>query len=138
MQSTVNKDPIVGINITPLVDVCLVLVIIFMVAAPMFTQPSLDVDLPKAHTDEGKETDNITITITADNKWALNETEMSPQRMPGPLQAKIEESRDKYIIIRADKETPYAYAIQALKMAKAAGGEVFAIATEQKTHQMQP
>ena len=56
--------PITGINITPLVDVCLVLVIIFMVTAPLFTQPTLPVDLPKARTAEGKETDNITVTVT--------------------------------------------------------------------------
>ena len=57
------RGPITGINITPLVDVCLVLVIIFMVTAPLMMQPTLPVELPKAKTREGKETDNITITI---------------------------------------------------------------------------
>ena len=57
-------------NLTPLVDVGLVLVIIFMVTAPLFEQPSLDVKLPKATTEEGKEQENVTVTITADGRMA--------------------------------------------------------------------
>ncbi len=48
-----DDAPITDINITPLVDVCLVLVIIFMVTAPMMSDPAIKVDLPKAHTREG-------------------------------------------------------------------------------------
>ena len=132
IQDTAAGEPITGINITPLVDVCLVLVIIFMVASPMFVQPNLPVTLPTAHTVEGKETDNITITITVDGRWALNEEEMDPDQMPPRLKKKIEASRDRYVIIRADRETPYAYALRALAMAKAAGGRDLSIATEQK------
>jgi len=45
-----SDEPITDINITPLVDVCLVLVIIFMVTAPLFSDPPIKVDLPSAHT----------------------------------------------------------------------------------------
>ena len=132
MAISSGNDPIVGINITPLVDVCLVLVIIFMVAAPMFVQSNLPVELPKAHTVEGKEGDNVTITITIDGKWALNEDEMDPSGMVPKLKAKLDETNDRAVIIRADRQAPYAYVLEALRMAKAAGGETYSIATEQK------
>ena len=131
-SSSDPSGPITGINITPLVDVCLVLVIIFMVTAPLMTQPSLPVELPKAKTKEGKETDNITITITKDGKWALNDAEMSRAQLEAMLPAKVEGSRDRYIVIRADKETRYSEALEAMRMARAAGAKHYAVGTEQK------
>ena len=127
-----QNSQITGINITPLVDVCLVLVIIFMVAAPLLMQSSLTVELPKAVTSEGKETDNITVTVTKDGKWALNEKEMDPRSLETSLTAKVAASRDRYVIVRLDKEARHAYALQALAMAKRAGALDFALATEQK------
>ncbi|MFH1618810.1 MAG: biopolymer transporter ExbD [bacterium] len=127
-----GQGQITGINITPLVDVCLVLVIIFMVAAPLLMQPSLSVELPKAFTEEGKGKDNITITITRDGRWALNEKEMNPAALEQNLSEKVAESRDRYVIVRADRETPHLYTLKALHMAKRAGARDFAIATEQK------
>lgn len=127
--------PINGINITPLVDVCLVLVIIFMVAAPLMMKPILPVDLPKAHTSEGKDTDNITITITKDHRWALNEEEMEPSAIQPLLIEKVEASRDRYVIIRADRDVKHAYVLKALRMARRAGAWDYAIATEQKTRE---
>jgi biopolymer transport protein ExbD len=132
ISSSGQGGPITGINITPLVDVCLVLVIIFMVTAPLFTQPTLPVNLPKARTAEGKETDNITVTVTKDNKWALNEQIMEPAALEASLMRKVAESRDGYVIIRADRETPYAYALEAMRMARQAGAKDYALATEQK------
>ena len=127
-----QNTQITGINITPLVDVCLVLVIIFMVAAPLLMQPSLTVELPKAVTSEGKETENITITITKEGKWALNEKEMDTRSLEAALTAKVAASHDRYVIVRLDKDSRHAYALEALVMAKKAGALDFAIATEQK------
>lgn len=122
---------ITGINITPLVDVCLVLVIIFMVTAPLLEQPTLPVELPKAATQKGKDTDNVTLTVTKDGKWALNADELPPQALEAALARKVAESRDRYVIIRADRGAPYAYVLEGLRLARAAGARDFAIATEQ-------
>ena len=135
MSSGGQDGAITGINITPLVDVCLVLVIIFMVTAPLLTQPNLPVELPKARTAEGKDTDNITITITKDGKWALNADEMTRAQLEAALPGKVAASRDKYVIIRTDRSTRYAYALEALQLARRAGGRDYAIATEQKPRQ---
>ncbi|MFA6004273.1 MAG: biopolymer transporter ExbD, partial [Elusimicrobiota bacterium] len=56
-----DDDIVSGINVTPLVDVCLVLVIIFMVTAPLMSDPVIKVELPRATTKEGEERDKITI-----------------------------------------------------------------------------
>ena len=77
MQSGSQDGIVTGINVTPLVDVGLVLVIIFMVTAPLFEQPALNVNLPKASTKEGEEKENITVTITPDGKIAINEQEVT-------------------------------------------------------------
>lgn len=127
-----DQGAIYGINITPLVDVCLVLVIIFMVATPLMMQPNLPVELPKARTAEGKDKDNITISITKEGQWALNETPMTVDQVAQYLPEKVKASRERYIIIRADRAAPYAHALEALRLARQAGGRDFAIATEQK------
>ncbi len=132
ISSSSSGGPITGINITPLVDVCLVLVIIFMVTAPLLTQPNLPVELPKARTAEGKEKENITITITKEGRWALNEKEMEPAQLESQLPQRVAASRDKFVIIRADRGSSYAFTLEAMRMAKAAGAKDTAIATEQK------
>jgi biopolymer transport protein ExbD len=132
MSSGNSQGPITGINITPLVDVCLVLVIIFMVTAPLLTQPILPVELPKARTAAGKDKENITLTVTKDGRWALNEKELSLEALAPVLREKIASSRDRYVIIRADREASYRYVLDAMRLAREAGARDFSIATEQK------
>jgi biopolymer transport protein ExbD len=100
-----DDGPITDINVTPLVDVSLVLVIIFMVTAPLFSQPVMKVELPKAVTDEGKESENVTITINPDEKIAVNAKEVTKEEMKGEIKLAIQKSSDKVVIIRADKLT---------------------------------
>src|SRR3989338_6683042 len=99
-----QSEAIVGINVTPLVDVCLVLVIIFMVTTPLLMQPILPIELPKAHTQEGEEKQNITITISKEGKFALNADEMPDiETLKNALRAKLNLSLDRYVIVRADQ-----------------------------------
>lgn len=125
-------EPISDINVTPLVDVCLVLVIIFMVTAPLFSQPVMEVELPKAITDEGESAENITITIDQDEQIAVNAKQVTIEELKGELKAKILESSDKYVIIRADKLTNHGIVIKALDMAKQLGAKKLVFATEHK------
>ncbi len=73
MSSGDSDDGIFEINITPLVDVCLVLVIIFMVTAPMFSEPAIKVDLPTANTQEGEEKDKIILTLSKEGHYAVDQ-----------------------------------------------------------------
>lgn len=127
-----EKSPITGINVTPLVDVCLVLVIIFMVTAPLFMQPSLTVTLPKARTVEGEERENIAVTITADGRWAVNEQEAAPAQVPALLSERLRRSREKLVILKMDRQARHAWLVEAMGMAKSLGARSVTIATEQK------
>lgn len=125
-------DPITDINVTPLVDVSLVLVIIFMVTAPLFSQPIMEVTLPKAITDEGKEQQNVTITIDPDERIAVNAKEVTKDEMKAELKLKLAENPDKVVIIRADSLTNHGIVLWALDLAKELGANQLVFATEHK------
>ncbi|OGR43259.1 MAG: hypothetical protein A2X35_07950 [Elusimicrobia bacterium GWA2_61_42] len=129
-----NDDTMMtGINVAPLVDVCLVLVIIFMVTAPLLSDPAIKVNLPKAKTQEGEEKDKVTVTIAAGARYAVNEKVFTDQ--PAFLEGIdkiIKEGGARLVIIKADEEAPYGILTDAMQRAKEAGATGITIATEQK------
>jgi biopolymer transport protein ExbD len=126
-----DEGPIVNINITPLVDVCLVLVIIFMVTAPMFSEPALKVDLPTAHTREGEEKDKVTLTLSKDGQFAVDYEKFSDEKkMEERLRQKLAESQSKLVILRVDKDADYGPLTDLMAHAKDAGARSMTIATE--------
>lgn len=131
-KTSEEDDEIVGINITPLVDVCLVLVIIFMVTAPMMSDPVIKVQLPKAHTQEGEERDKVTITLSKDGEIAIDAkkfkdlTEMEPE-----LRARLGSSESKLVVLRADEAALHGPLTDLMAKAKDAGALSLTIATEQ-------
>jgi biopolymer transport protein ExbD len=128
-----DEAPITDINITPLVDVCLVLVIIFMVTAPMMSDPAIKVDLPKAHTQEGEERDKITLTLSKNGEYALDYEKFSdPKKLEETLREKLAESDSKLVILRADKDALHGQLTDLMARAKDAGALSMTIATEQQ------
>lgn len=133
IETTSDDDIVSGINVTPLVDVCLVLVIIFMVTAPLFSNPPLKVDLPKAHTQEGHEGDKITLTISKTGQLAVEEAIYpNAAAMSNDLKGRLAESDAKVVIIRADKDALNGWLIDAMAISKEAGARNITIATLQK------
>jgi biopolymer transport protein ExbD len=131
---TDNDDAIMsGINVAPLVDVCLVLVIIFMVTAPLLSEPPIKVNLPQAKTQEGEEKDKVVVTISAAGKYAVNEKVYTGQDafLAGVDQA-LKEGAARLVIIKADAEAPYGILTDTMQRAKEAGATGITIATEQK------
>ena len=127
-----NNTDITGIEITPLVGVALVLVMIFMVTAPMFEHPVMDVMLPKAITGKAEEKENVTLTISKDGFWAVNENEYNHEDISYYLSQKIEDSRDKFVIIRADQDALHKWLLKAMSICKDSGAKEVSIAVEQK------
>jgi len=128
-----DEAPITDINITPLVDVCLVLVIIFMVTAPMLSDPAIKVDLPKAHTQEGEEKDKITLTLGKDGDYALDYEKFSDaKKLEDALKVKLALSDSKLVILRADKDAMHGKLTDLMARAKDAGALSMTIATEQQ------
>jgi len=131
---TENDDTLMtGINVAPLVDVCLVLVIIFMVTAPLLSDPALKVNLPTAKTQEGEEKDKVTVTISAGSKYAVNEKLFTdePAFLEG-IDKILKEGSARMVIIKADEQAPYGILTDAMQRAKEAGATGITIATEQK------
>jgi biopolymer transport protein ExbD len=132
MSEDYEDDAITGVEITPLVGVALVLVMIFMVTAPLFMQPVMDIMLPEAITGEAEEKENVTLTISKDGLWAVNENEYPPEEISYYLREKIEKSRDKFVVIRADQQAIHKWLLKAMSIGKECGAKEISIAVEQK------
>ena len=110
------------INITPMVDVMLVLLIIFMVAAPMLTV-GVPVKLPEtaAAALPTEQEEPLTVTITSDGRLSIQTTEVSDAEMIGKLQAIAAERTSKKIYLRADGSVAYERVAQVMGALNAGG-----------------
>lgn len=128
-----EDDSVTGINVTPLVDVCLVLVIIFMVATPLLSRPAFDVSLPVAKTKEGEEQDKVTLSLSADGRLAVDSTEFkTPEELQAGLKRAIAGTESGLVVIRADREALHGRLTDLMARAKAAGARSLTVATEQR------
>jgi biopolymer transport protein ExbD len=109
------------INVTPFIDVMLVLLIIFMVAAPLATV-DIAVDLP-ASTAEPKQrpADPVYLTIKADQTLALGDNPVSAETLPRALAEISKNNKDSRIFLRADRAVPYGRIMEAMNLLRTAG-----------------
>lgn len=109
------------INVTPFVDVMLVLLIIFMVAAPMMVQ-GVHVDLPKASTKPLKgNQENLVVSIDNDRKVYINNQVVNVEYLADELSKVMESLATKNVYLRADKRVPYGIVINVVSKIKNAG-----------------
>jgi len=127
----VRRDrPISEINVTPFVDVVLVLLIIFMVAAPMMQQ-GVDVDLPETTTQPLRMQDEpLILTIQKEGKYYLGRTEVPVDELETKLAAIFDGRDSKEIFLRADSEAPYGVVVRGLAAAREAGATKLGMVTE--------
>ncbi|NTV51865.1 MAG: biopolymer transporter ExbD [Candidatus Firestonebacteria bacterium] len=132
MRSENPRAMVTEINVTPLVDVCLVLVIIFMVTTAMFLQPPFEIKLPKAHTAEQTKEENLFVAIAPDGQLAVNETKVSIPQFQALIKEKIRQSRHKLVVIRADEKAKSGVVIDTLNVVKQAGARRITFGTDSK------
>jgi biopolymer transport protein TolR len=110
------------INVTPFVDVMLVLLIIFMVAAPLLTV-GVPVDLPKtaASALPGDNEEPLTVTLTADGRVQIQTTDVLREELIGKLRAIAAERSSDRVFLRADGAIPYAQVMQVMGALNAGG-----------------
>ena len=114
--------PMSEINVTPFVDVMLVLLIIFMVAAPLQTV-GVPVELPRtaAQALASEQEEPLTVTLTADGVIMIQTTEVASEEIVPRLRAVLSERASRRVFIRADGAIPYARVVQVMGALNAAG-----------------
>ncbi|HTO98034.1 MAG TPA: protein TolR [Myxococcales bacterium] len=118
------------INVTPLVDVMLVLLIIFMVTAPLI-QSGVKVDLPRASAQQMEHSEEkLVLTITRDRRVYLGSTEISPADLERKLSANARIQKEKELYLHADRSLPYGQVVEIMAVARRAGVESLGMITE--------
>ena len=130
--SSDDHDVIADINVVPLVDIILVVLIIFMVTAPMFIRPTINVNLPKASSGDQTTPSKLNIALTADGKINLNGTFVDEKTVQTKAAEELAQNPDVQAIISADKDTPHGQVIGVLDVVKSVGIKKFAISIEKK------
>lgn len=123
--------PMSDINVTPFVDVMLVLLIVFMVAAPLLTA-GVPVDLPNSDAKPISDEDNrpIEVTVTKDGKVYIAETEVKSGNLINMLRAMTETGGDRRIYVRGDKAVPYGDIMKIIGSINGAGFNKVALISE--------
>jgi len=138
MESGTGNPMMSDINVTPFVDVMLVLLIIFMVTAPMMVQ-GVNVSLPEASSEPlPSEQEHLLITIDKQNQIYINDYQVTMDYLQDKLANILAGRPDREIYLRADKGIPYGTVVQVMSEAKRAGIEKIGMVTvpiesEQKT-----
>jgi biopolymer transport protein ExbD len=127
-----EDDLISGINITPLVDIVLVLLIIFMVTATYIVREAIEVDLPRAaHGGEATGT-TLAVVVTRDGTIYLDGVRRSDQELLAQTREAVAKDRDTRAIISADRASLHGAVVHVIDVVKGAGVSRFAINIEKE------
>lgn len=129
MKISRERNVLSEINVTPFVDVMLVLLVIFMVTAPLLQQ-GIDVNLPKAKGKDLPAEERISLVIKKDRTVHMNNTPVSLEEMKKKLQAISKLNPNVYL--KADKDVPYGLVVEVMGEIKEAGIEKLGMITEPK------
>ena len=121
------------INVTPLVDVMLVLLIIMMLVAPML-QKGVDVRLPEAGNtiDKPESQEQTVLAVTADRRYYVNGLQVPEAQLLERLQSALEEKREKVVLIKGDTDAPYGSIMTVMDRLREAQIEDIGLITEKK------
>lgn len=125
-----DEGAISEINVVPLVDIILVVLIIFMVTAPMIMRPSIPVNLPKASSGESAEKTPFTITMSGDGRIFLNNKETDLAGILTAAQTEVSKNPEIQAIISADKDVAHGKVVSVMDTVKQGGVKKFAISIE--------
>ena len=125
-----GKGQVSEINVTPLVDVMLVLLIIFMVSAPMMTK-GVEIDLPKTHAPRMEmEEQKLLMTITKDQKVYLGETEVPYDQLEQALTTNARLQQEHELYLQADETVPYGFVAKVMALVRKGGIDKLGLVTD--------
>ena len=121
-----------GINVTPLVDITLVLLVIFMVTASFVSERAMEVNLPKSATKENSPTPALTVTLGMDGTLKIMKKTVSLEELTALLANEIKTYPDGKVLLKAGKDLPYFKVAEVLEAIKSSGIKKVALAMERK------
>jgi len=127
-----DNGPISAINVTPFVDVVLVLLVIFMVTAPILMQDSIGIHLPKASSSDRKLTSKMGVAVTRQGQLLLNGVLASPEAISARVKEALAKDPETQALISADGDARHADVVRAIDLIKSAGMNRFAIQIEKQ------
>jgi biopolymer transport protein ExbD len=129
-----SPPPVADINVTPMVDVMLVMLIIFMVITPMLTK-GVSVDMVKTKNpvamQAADKTDAVIVAVTRDGKSYLGSTQVPADQMPQKVKDLLTNRLDKMVFLRADSRARYEKVVDVVDNLRAAGVDQLGLLTEQ-------
>ena len=128
-EESTGDDIVAEINITPLTDIFLVLLIIFMVTTSVISSQGKNVDLPSSAV-ASQTPAGVTVTITSDEEIAVDGTVVKQEQLKPALEAALAKAKDKIVILRGDREVVLGKAVNVLDIAQEAGAKGIALATK--------
>jgi biopolymer transport protein ExbD len=131
-SSNDNDDTISAINVTPFVDIILVVLIIFMVTTPIIMKPSINVNLPKAASGDETSAAPLNIAISAAGEIFLNGNKTDEAELRTFSENLVKQKPDTQAIISADKDVAHGKVIGVIDTVKSSGVHKFAISIDKK------
>ena len=128
-EEGMDDGVVAEINITPLTDVFLVLLIIFMVTTSVVANQSKNIDLPGAEVSDTTP-QGVTVTVSEDGEILINDEVTSQADLYARLEAALEDTREKLVILRGDQRVLLGQAVNILDLAQQAGATGIALATK--------
>ena len=125
-----DSEMITDINVTPLVDIMLVLLIIFMLTANLIVAPSIKIELPKAATGEGTAPSTIALTLTKEGQLYLNGKASSEDEVRAMVPAALQKDPKLQAIVAADGTVSYAAVVHMIDLVRQLGIENYALNIE--------
>jgi len=125
----VGDDIVAEINITPLTDIFLVLLIIFMVTTSVISAQGKDVDLPSSAVASATPS-GVNVTVTAEGEIQVEDQIVQEAALETTLKAALERSKDKIVVLRGDRKVLLGEAVNILDIAQKAGATGIALATK--------
>jgi biopolymer transport protein ExbD len=127
-----DGEIIAEINITPLTDVFLVLLIIFMVTSSVIANTGKNVKLPEAQAASSTPPKAVNVTVAKDGSVQVDGAAVRREALRATLKAALEKTEEKHVILRGDREIIFGDAVWVLDEAQLAGAEGFALATTKR------
>jgi biopolymer transport protein ExbD len=125
-----KRAPIVGINVTPMVDVVLVLLVIMMVSAIYIVSQALKVELPKTATSDGAANTPLVVTVTKAGNYLFNQKPITEEALRGEFRKAHDGNKDASLVLTADREAMHGDVVHVIDLAKVEGITKFAITVD--------